>query len=78
MLIDFPSLVIKSCNSAFMLANGFQVLKIEVMPNRRVLIVAKLLMVQRDFVNVECQHSKLKFCCEFFYNADLNRIRKAC
>lgn len=78
MLFGFSSLVIKSYKSAFMLANGFQVLKMEVMPNRRVLIVAKLLMLCRDFVNVECQHSKLKFCCEFFYNADLNRIRKAC
>lgn len=41
-------------------------------------IVAKLLMLCHDFVNVECRHSKLEFCCEFFYNADLNRIRKAC
>lgn len=78
MLIRFSSLAINSFNSTFMLPNGFQVLKMGVMPNRRMLVVARLLMLCCDFVSLECWHSKLKFCCEFYYNADLNRIRKAC
>lgn len=38
------------------------------------MFVAKHLMLCWDFVNVEYLHSKLKICCDFFYDADLKSM----